>query len=35
MIFELLNTANNKKTYVGVLEFNAPEHHVVLPFWIY
>lgn len=26
MIFELTNNANQVKTYVGVLEFNSPEH---------
>lgn len=35
MIFCIHNTINNKKTYVGVLEFVAPEGHCYLPFWMY
>lgn len=35
MIFCVQNTYLNKQTYVGVLEFIAPEGTCYIPFWMF
>ncbi len=34
MLFELTNTAKNRRTHAGVLEFTAEEGKIYLPFWV-
>ncbi|CAM9308608.1 unnamed protein product [Phaeothamnion confervicola] len=34
MLFEISNTAENKRTHCGVLEFSAPEGSCYIPYWM-
>lgn len=35
MIFSVSTLRTRKTVYVGVLEFVAPEHSIILPFWLF
>lgn len=35
MVFSVSTLRTRKTVYVGVLEFVAPEHTIVLPFWLF
>ena len=35
MVFSISSLRTRKTVYAGVLEFVAPEHTVILPFWLF
>lgn len=35
MVFSISSLRTRKTVYAGVLEFVAPEHTIILPFWLF